>query len=493
MKAFPDLRLSVRVDVPPRPDASYVLYWMTAARRTRFNFGLDRAIDWARELDKPLVVLEAVRCGYRWASDRHHRSILDGMRDQRAAFAKADVLYHPYVEPEEGAGSGLLEALADDAAVVVTDEWPCFFHPRMLAAAARKLDTRLEAIDGNGLLPLRTSDEPFKTAYSFRRFLQRTIRPHLEVTPRVNPLSRLDLPVLSGLPSKITSRWPAAGDDLLAGEPSALAALPIDHTVLPVAERGGAEAGRRQLRAFVDRIDRYDEDRNKPQEEATSGLSPYLHYGHVGVHQVFDALVGREGWSVDDLGTRKDGKREGFWGMSTPAQAFLDELVTWRELGFHGCFHTDDYDTYGSLPDWARTTLGEHAGDEREHVYDLETFAAAKTHDPLWNAAQRQLRTEGRIHNYLRMLWGKKVLEWTATPEDALDVLIELNNRYAIDGRDPNSYSGIFWVLGRYDRAWGPERPIFGKIRYMTSANTRRKVRVDAYIERYAGDRTLFD
>jgi deoxyribodipyrimidine photo-lyase len=148
--------------------------------------------------------------------------------------------------------------------------------------------------------------------------------------------------------------------------------------------------------------------------------------------------------------------------------------------------HRTDYDRYESLPVWSRTTLARHASDRRDQVYTLETFERGETADPLWNAAQGQLIAEGRIHNYLRMLWGKKILEWTAAPEDVLAVMIELNNKYALDGRDPNSYSGIFWTLGRYDRPWGPERPIFGTVRYMSSANTARKMDVRGYIARYA-------
>jgi deoxyribodipyrimidine photo-lyase len=164
----------------------------------------------------------------------------------------------------------------------------------------------------------------------------------------------------------------------------------------------------------------------------------------------------------------------------------LDELITWREIGYNICSKRNDFDEYESLPEWARQTLAEHAADHRPYVYDLGEFESATTHDPLWNAAQNQLAREGRIHNYLRMLWGKKILEWSESPRDALATMIELNNKYALDGRNPNSYSGIFWVLGRYDRAWGPERPIFGKIRYMSSDNTARKVRVREYIEKYA-------
>ena len=146
----------------------------------------------------------------------------------------------------------------------------------------------------------------------------------------------------------------------------------------------------------------------------------------------------------------------------------------------------DDFETFESLPEWAIETLSRHAGDPRPHLYTFEDFETARTHDPLWNAAQTELLREGRIHNYLRMVWGKKILEWSRSPREALEVMLELNNKYAVDGRDPNSASGIFWVLGRYDRAWGPERPIFGKVRYMSSQNTARKVRLKKYLERYA-------
>jgi deoxyribodipyrimidine photo-lyase len=195
----------------------------------------------------------------------------------------------------------------------------------------------------------------------------------------------------------------------------------------------------------------------------------------------------REAWSPTSVTPGGKGARSGWWGTSAPAEAFLDQLVTWRELGYVFCHRRPDHARYDSLPDWCRATLAEHESDPRPHLYDLDAFDAADTHDDLWNAAQNQLRHEGRIHNYLRMLWGKKILHWSESPRAALEVMIELNNRYAVDGRDPNSYSGIFWVLGRFDRAWGPERPVFGKVRYMASANTRRKLRVGAYLERWDG------
>ena len=182
---------------------------------------------------------------------------------------------------------------------------------------------------------------------------------------------------------------------------------------------------------------------------------------------------------------------QGLFGDKIPGghievEAFLDELITWRELGAVQA-HRDlgAFTSFSGLPPWALKTLGEHRDDPRSEQYSLDELERAATSDPLWNAAQRQLVSEGRIHNALRMLWGKKVLHWSASPRLALEILIQLNNKYAVDGRDPNSYSGIFWVLGRYDRAWGPEREVFGKIRYMTSRNTRKKMRVDRYIERW--------
>jgi len=478
-------RTQVVRDEPVRPDGAYVLYWMLAQRRTASNFALERAAAWAETLKRPLLVFEPLRVGYRWASDRLHRFVIEGMADNAARCAAAGVRYFPYVEPTHGAARGLLSALSAQAAVVVTDDYPAFIIPGLIAAAARAIPVRLESVDSVGLLPMRSTDEVFATAYAFRRHLQRVLPGHVTARPTPDPLEPLRGGEMAAIDPAVTKRWPAADlEGLLA--PGGLSSLPIDHTVAPVAMRGGSESANRSLERFLDeRLAGYADDRNDVNHDVTSGLSPFLHFGHISSHDVFWRLMQREGW-LGDLSRRANGAREGWWGVSAPAEAFLDQLITWRELGFNMCAHRSDYDRYESLPGWARTTLARHATDRRDSIYTLETFERAQTHDALWNAAQGQLVAEGRIHNYLRMLWGKKVLEWTATPEDALAVLIELNNKYAIDGRDPNSYSGIFWTLGRYDRPWGPERPIFGTVRYMSSANTTRKMNVRGYIARYA-------
>lgn len=460
---------------------------MISARRLASNFALDRAVQWAAELGKPLLIFEPLRAGYPWASDRLHKFVLEGMAENRRRAAAARIAYFPYVEPRHGAGRGLLETLAKEAAVVVTDDYPAFFLPRMVAAAASQLDVRLEAVDSNGLLPMRSTEQVFSTAYAFRRHLQKTLPRYLEQPPSTAPLAALRAARPVELPRDVLERWPAATDAQLLATREALAALPIDHGVTPAAFSGGSAAAEHALGRFVEvRLSRYALERNVPDEDVASGLSPYLHFGHLGVHQVFRAVVERERWDRSRLAAKANGSREGWWGMSAAAEGFLDELIAWRELGFNFCAHRDDYDQYDSLPEWARQTLAKHAGDRREFVYSLSQFEQAGTHDELWNAAQRQLVRDGRLHNYLRMLWGKKILEWSPSPQDALATMIELNNKYAVDGRDPNSYTGICWVLGRYDRPWAPERPIFGVIRYMSSDNTRRKVSVKAYLRRHA-------
>lgn len=459
---------------------------MIAARRLEDNFGLQRAAWWARELDLPLLVFEPLRVGYRWASDRLHAFVLQGMADHRRHAARLGVTYYAYVEPTAGAGKGLLARLAKDAAVVVTDDYPTFFLPHMVEAAAGQLDCRLETIDGNGLMPMRATTTVYPTAYAFRRYLQKSLPPHLAEIPQRDPLA--------GLPKRpapidaaILKQWPEATDARLAATPEALADLPIDHTVPPSPVlTGGASAAHAQLTRFLDRgLALYHEERSQPDSDAASGLSPWLHFGHIGVHRVFAEVVTRAGWTTRKLASKATGQREGWWGASPEVEAFLDELITWREVGFNFCALRPDHDTYESLPEWARTSLEAHASDARAHLYTLDQFARAGTHDPVWNAAQRQLVRDGRMHNYLRMLWGKKILEWTAHPREALAVMIELNNRYALDGRDPNSYSGIFWVLGRYDRPWAPRREIFGVIRYMSSDSTMKKLRLKNYLREY--------
>lgn len=469
-----------------RAGGRYVLYWMTASRRSRWSPALEHAVAQAEALSVPLVVLEPLRIGYPWASARVHRFVVEGMADNARAFDRPGVTYLPYVEPAPGAGAGLLAALAGPACLVVTDHWPFFFFPAMQAAACRQLSCRVEAIDGVGLLPLAAATRDFTVAHSFRRFLHKVLPPYLEAPPAAEPLDGLSGRPAPALPEDLLDRWPMAAPALLRGEAEAWSALPVDADPGPVpGEPGGSTGARRRLDAFLDAgLLRYDDRAPELLDQPNSGLSAHLHFGHIGAWEVFDAVARRERWTPDALG-EPSGKRHGWWGMSAGAESFLDELVTWREVAQVAAARAGAVGDETPLPGWARQTLAEHSADPRPHVYDLEALRDARTHDALWNACQRQLRQEGRVTNYLRMYWGKKILHWTATPAAAREALFELNNRYALDGRDPSSTLNLLWVLGYFDRAWGPVRPVFGKVRYMTRSGVERKFRVDGYLTRY--------
>jgi deoxyribodipyrimidine photo-lyase len=485
--SIPALRIRTLNDRPVNPSGAFVLYWMIAARRTRWNFGLQRATEIACALKKPLLILEAVRCDYQWASDRFHRFLLDGMRANAAAVSRTPATYYPYVEERRGEGRGLLRTLSDAAAAVVSDWHPGFFFPRMLSAGAAQSAVAFEAVDSNGLVPLAAAERAFPVARSYRAFVQRTLREHLAHLPLEEPLRMLGDPRLAQLPPAVAQRWRPAGAKLLEGSASLLAPLPIDHAVAPAALEGGGPAASRRLARFIDRdLGRYAEEHNHPDADCTSRVSPYLHFGHIGAHEIFSAVMTAERWTTRRLQTASRGAREGWWGTSSSAETFLDQLVVWRELAFNTSEWMPGYTRYSTLPEWARETLEQHVHDVRPHLYTRARLEGAATADVVWNAAQRQLVAEGWFHGYLRMLWGKKILEWSRTPEAALARMAALMDKYSLDGRDPNSYAGYTWVLGRYDRPW-PERPVFGKVRCMTSASARRKLKMSKYLERYGG------
>jgi deoxyribodipyrimidine photo-lyase len=492
MNTVSETRIEKCNDMPINVQGDYVLYWMIANRRMGWNFSLQRAVEWAEDLKKPLVVFEALRCGCRWASDRLHRFVIDGMSDNAKHLKDSGVLYYPYLELVEDEGKRLVKTLGGRACVVVTDDFPCFFLPNMVQAAASQLPVLLEKVDSNGILPMVWADKVFSRAFDFRRFLQNNLEAHLNSFPDPDPIRAASFPPMRLLPESLTERWPSSLDFVDKPEKINLGSLPLDHNVPPSPIQGGQRAAHERLHLFLSELlPRYADFHNHPDNDVTSGLSPYLHFGHISVHQVFEELMDLEGWSPDRLSSLARGSREGWWGVGKSAEAFLDQLITWRELGYNMCRHRSDYDRYESLPDWANLTLETHEKDPRPHLYSPAQFENARTHDELWNACQTQLVLEGRMHNYLRMLWGKKILEWSRSPMEALEIMIELNNKYALDGRNPNSYSGIFWILGRYDRAWGPERPIFGKVRYMSSRNTKRKLRLKEYLKRYTAGKSV--
>ena len=458
---------------------------MIAARRTRWNFALQRAVERCGELGKPLVILEALDVDYPWASERMHRFVLDGMAANAAACARTRAFYYPYVEPAPHRGRGLLRRLTERACAVVTDDFPAFFIPHLLAAGGRISDVSAEAVDSNGLIPISTHGRAFTSARSFRAFVQRELRTHLREFPEERPLAALPRRPPAEIDPGILRRWPRA--TTLLERRSSLAKLPIDHAVAPAPITGGEAAARRRLTNFLtSQLPCYANEHNDPDADCTSHLSPYLHFGHISAHEVFSSLMTAERWTTRRLAARGGGARDGWWGVGESANVFLDQLVVWRELAFNGCAWTPDYTRYESLPQWARDTLEAHTADSRRH-YDLATLDAGATHDPVWNATQQQMKSEGWFHGYLRMLWGKKILEWAPDPPTALEWMEALMNRYSLDGRDPVSYASFSWVLGRYDRPW-PRRPVFGTIRYMSSESAKRKLKMKQFLRKYASD-----
>lgn len=467
-------------DRAARAGADYVLYWIQSSRRLERNHALDHALACARELGKPLVVYEGLRLDYPWASLRLHRFVLEGMQANAARADAVGLNYWPYVETAAGAGRGLLRRLSQRACLVVTDDYPCFIVPAQSAALARKAEVAVVAVDSSTLVPLSLLGPPVHAAAHLRprihkafaeAWSQRTAR-----RPRPAAVARRHV-------SAPFDVWKAK--DLTAF----LAGLPLDASVPAVAGTpGGTPAARLRLRRFVkQRLRGYAQGRSQPrslEQGHASGLSPYLHFGHISIEEVVEAVLATTGaWSPRELRIHNRGKREGFFCDDADVNAFLDEAVTWRDVGFNWLWsrREDAASLERALPRWALETLGAHAGDERRFLYTLEELEAGATHDPLWNGAQRELAATGVIHNYLRMLWGKKVLEWSRSPAEAYAALEHLNNKYALDGRDPGSYSGILWCFGLFDRPWAPERKVFGRVRYMSSENTARKFDLAPY------------
>jgi deoxyribodipyrimidine photo-lyase len=458
----------------------YVLYWMQIFRRLERNHALDYALECSRALERPLVVYEGLRLDYPWASPRFHRFILEGMGSNAARAAELGLNYWPFVETRKGQGRGLLRRLTERACLVVTDDYPCFIIPGQSEALARKVSVPVFAVDSNSVVPLALLGAPVSAAAHLRPRIHKAFAdawPYRAApSPRIPRVARARVDAPFAL-------WPTKD---VAGF---VRALPLDAGVPPVASTpGGTPPARSRLRQFLKRRLRgYAEHRSQPrslEEGHASGLSPYLHFGHISIEEVVEAVLGTTGsWTPDELRVHNRGRREGFFCDDPDVNSFLDEALTWRDLGlhWHRARRADTQRLEAALPPWALDTLGAHAGDERPWLYTAEQLEAGKTHDPLWNAAQRELVATGTIHNYLRMLWGKKVLEWSPSPAEAYRTLEHLNNKYALDGRDPNSYTGILWCFGLFDRPWAPERQVFGRVRYMSSENTARKFDLKPY------------
>ncbi|MTI86522.1 MAG: hypothetical protein FH748_00990 [Balneolaceae bacterium] len=463
----------------------YILYWMQVNRRFQYNYALESAVRLANQYNKPLLIYEELRVDYPWACDRFHTFVMEGMKENAEYAQQEQLNYFSYVEGDADEGKGLFYSLAEKACAVISDEYPVYIAKTHNEGVAENLGVAYITIDSNGIIPLGITEKDPYSAYLFRKIMQNHFVEAFTNPPQENPVENLKNKSKVDVPEecyKIHSR----AENSLQDISTTVAALPINHNVQAVNLKGTRQAALDKLGVFISHnLFEYGDKRNDPDENKTSGLSPWLHFGKISEYEIVKAVLEQQpgSWDISSI-TPNNGKRSGFFGGDASIESFLDEVITWREVGFHFAHHRPDYDQFESLPDWALKTMRKHEDDVRKHIYDLEEFAQSSTHDEIWNAAQTQLREEGIMHNYLRMLWGKKIIEWTPDYRTALDYMIELNNRYALDGRDPNSYTGIFWCFGRFDRAW-QERPIFGKLRYMTSKSTRNKVKLQQYLNTY--------
>jgi deoxyribodipyrimidine photo-lyase len=444
------------------------------------NHALDYALRRAGEPGRPLAVCEGLRIDYPWASRRLHRFVLEGMQGNAGRAAELGLSYWPFVETEKGQGRGLLRRLSERASLVVTDDYPCFIIPAQAEALARRVEVPVFAVDSNSVVPLSLLGPPVAAAAHLRPRIHKAFAAAWAHRAAAKPR----------VPRVATRRVDAPFDTWKAKDAATYVdALPLDRTVPPVpGTPGGTSAARARLREFVrKRLRGYAAERSEPRSPAeghASGLSPYLHFGHLSIEEVAAKVLATTGrWTPDELRLHNRGRREGFFCDDPDVNSFLDEALTWRDVGFqwHRSRRRDTASLETALPAWALQTLGAHAADERPRLYTADELEAGATHDPLWNAAQRELVATGTVHGYLRMLWGKKVLEWSASPADAYRTLEHLNNKYALDGRDPNSYTGILWCFGLFDRPWPPERKILGSVRYMSSGNTARKFDLAPY------------
>lgn len=450
-KLLTNPRVTVRRDGTPDPDGRAVVYWMQRAQRGVDNPALDVAIDVANEMRRPVAVFFGLHPKYPNANLRHYAFLIEGLAEtiKRIERRGAAFIFRPF--PRHSLTRFCNEV---KPCLVVGDENPMRAPESWRQSAAEKLRTPFWTVDADVIVPTGIFEKEEYAARTLRPKINRVLEVFMH--PFKNPRARF--------------KW---RDDerpfsQRLDEAELLRKLPFDRGAQPVtAFKGGTGEGLKRLRHFIESgLAEYDTARNLPHVDGTSALSAYLHFGQISPLKI--AL------EVRDADAPEAAKR-----------AYLEELIVRRELAINFAARNPDYDRLEGCPNWAKATLQEHKRDERPHLYTGAQLESADTADALWNAAQIEMVKTGRMHGYMRMYWAKKILEWTRSPEEAFDIAVRLNDRYFLDGRDPNGYTGIAWAIGgKHDRPWGPRRPVFGTVRYMSRAGMSRKFDVKAYIER---------
>jgi len=446
-------RIRVACDRTPYESGRFVLYWMHNALRGHENPALDTAIAVARQLDLPVFVYQGLSERYRFASDRHHAFILQGAKDVQAELAGRSIGAAFHLE-RPGHRGPHLRTLASRAAIVITEDLPTDPIPGWIARLNETISTPIWLVDTACVVPMNLVDKAHDRVFTFRDATRKLLdkrltRPWMEQS---DPAVRYVPPDLPFVPVDLAT---AHLCDLIAS-------CDIDHTVGPVPHTiGGSMSGYSRWNAFKAKgLLRYADHRNDALRDGVSRMSAYLHYG-----MVSPMRMAREAASIGGAGPEK----------------YLDELLVWRELAYVFCRHRPDHESLSAIPKWALETLRQHESDPRARVFDWETLARSQTADPLWDAAQRSLMVHGELHNNVRMTWGKAIMNWTSTAADALQMMVDLNHRYALDGRDPASYGGLLWCLGQFDRPHKPPQPVFGTVRTRPTEEHAARLDPDLY------------
>lgn len=437
-----------------------VLYWMQRAQRGSENAALNAAIALGNTLHLPIVVL-FVLTEYPGANIRHYTFMLEGLAFASNILQKRGIpLVLRYGEPVQEVTRMVQEL---QAVALIGDECELRIPRSWRTTLKDVLDIPFVCVDADVVVPRRHFTKEEWAARTFRPKLQRLLPNYLQPVIDIEPVHRLSHPPCD----------PGHTDNPL----QYLHLLRIDHSVRPSQQfHGGQIEGKQRIRQFItERLTGYTELRNHPELDGTSKISPYLHFGHISIQQT--------AWDIEQyIPPITDNAQIDIDGGKA---AYLEELIVRRELACNFATHNPHYDSLAGCPNWGIETLRKHANDPRQWIYTLSELEHAQTHDELWNASQREMVLTGHMHGYMRMYWAKKILEWTASPEEAFAYAVYLNDRYEFDGRDANGYTGIAWAIGgRHDRPWGPERPIFGLIRYMALSGMQRKMDTKAYIHK---------
>jgi deoxyribodipyrimidine photo-lyase len=441
-------RIRTLNNTPDNEQASYVLYWMGLSQRAVFNPALEHAVDEANARNLPLLVCYGIAEGFPEVNARHWSFLLEGMAEVGPALERRGIAFVARRSPP--VETALFYAA--EAALVICDRTYLKPAVQFYADFAAQAPCRVVQVEGDVVVPV-------ETASSKHEFAARTLRPKLTrlLPDYLMPLEErhvvhraTDLQVESTL----------GLDDV----PRLVASLKADQGVRPVRRfKGGTSRAEARLQRYLDEsFASYATVRGKPEAGAASHMSPYLHFGQISPVAIVLAVRAASSGDADDKA------------------AYIEEVVVRRELAANHVHYEPRYDDYGCLPDWARKTLSEHQRDPHPYLYTPEQFEMGLTHDRYWNAAMMEMRETGYMHNHMRMYWGKKIVEWSPSPETAWEIALRLNNRYFIDGRDANSFTNIGWLFGLHDRPWGPQ-PVFGTVRSMSGASLK-KFDADGYV-----------